>query len=148
MPSLGKSLALSAAFLAGLALTASAAPFDHDGSYPGSMELMPLALSEPKSVAACVENRPVNLTIARGIATIAYADWGKNIIHFRGKLDTSGNIQLWHTNGDGSRSLLIGQIGDSGFTGYMARDDNRCPYKVTISATAAPAAPGTPAPAR
>ena len=139
MPNLGKSMVLSAAFLAGSAIAANAAPFDHDGSYAGSMTLLPLAQKEGSPPAACVEQRPLSMTIARGIATIAYADWGKNIIHFRGKLDPSGNIQLWHTNGDGSRSLLIGQFGDTGFTGYMARDDNRCPYKVTISAEAAPA---------
>jgi|SRR5580704_2222960 hypothetical protein len=139
MPSFGKSMVLSAAFMAGLAIAASAAPFDHDGTYAGSMTLMPVSQNEGQPTAACVENRPVNLSIARGIATIAYADWGRNIIHFRGKLDPTGNIQLWHTNGDGSRSLLIGQIGDAGFTGYMARDNNRCPYKVTISAEAAPA---------
>src|SRR5580658_1554863 len=109
MLNLGKPMVLSAAFLAGFAIAASAAPFDHDGTYVGSMTLMPTIFDQSQTDQPCVENRPVNLTITRGIATIAYADWGRNVIHFRGKLDPTGNIQLWHTNGNGSHSLLIGQ---------------------------------------
>ena len=116
--------------LAGTVIAANADPFD--GSYAGSMTLESKGTMIGGGSAPCVEGRPVSMRIEHGNVTIWYADWGKNIIHFRGKLDPTGNIQLWHTNGDGTRSLLVGQIGDTGFSGYMARDRGACPYKLVM----------------
>jgi len=80
----------------------------------------------------CVVHRPVSLTIEGNKVMLSYVNWGGSVIHYRGEVDPSGGINAWHTNGDGSRSILTGGIGSTGFAGYMARDEGRCNYKVTI----------------
>jgi hypothetical protein len=73
------------------------------------------------------------MVIAGGVVTLAYADWGQNIIHYRGRVTASGEVQVWHTNGDGSRSILTGQVQQGMFTGDLDRDLHRCPYSVVMS---------------
>jgi len=65
--------------------------------------------------------------------TVAYADWGRNIIHYRGRVSPNGNVEAWHTNGDGTRSILTGQVQQAMFTGDLDRDQHRCPYSVVMS---------------
>jgi hypothetical protein len=94
-----------------------------------------------RSNSACVSRRPVSMKIERGSVTIWYNNWEGQTIHYRGKLDLTGKIDAWHTNGDGSRSLLAGEIGNTGFTGHMSR--GLCSYDVTMRT--AGAAVGSPA---
>jgi hypothetical protein len=81
------------------------------------------------------------MQIANGVVTVSYADWGRNTIHYRGRVDAAGDVQAWHTNGDGSRSILTGRVQQAMFTGDLDRDQHRCPYSVVMSAGAAGAAP-------
>jgi len=120
--------------LMAIATAASAQPAStYDGSYAGSMMLTADNLPDSISVPACVQSRPVSMQIARGIVTVAYADWGRNIIHYRGRVSPNGNVEAWHTNGDGTRSILTGQVQQAMFTGDLDRDQHRCPYSVVMS---------------
>jgi hypothetical protein len=134
MFTLSKSSVLGIVVLAGVATTAQAQSFSaYDGSYGGSMMLTADPLPNGESYAPCVSARPVSMQIAHGIVTLAYADWGQNIIHYRGRVDASGDVQAWHTNGDGSRSILTGRVQQAMFTGDLDRDLHRCPYSVVMS---------------
>ena len=140
--------ALSKAGVLGLALLAGASSAanaqGYDGSYAGSMMLMPLPMSDDASYPACVDTRPVSMRIANGIVTVSYADWGRNTIHYRGKVDAAGGIQAWHTNGDGSHSLLTGRIQQATFTGDLDRDNRNCPYSLVMSVGATSGAGAPP----
>jgi hypothetical protein len=140
MLTLSKSGVLGMALLAGAAMAADA-QHSFDGSYAGSMRLMALPMSNDGSYPACAESRPVSMQIANGTVTVAYADWGRNTIHFRGRVDAAGGIQAWHTNGDGSRSILTGRIQQATFTGDLDRDQGNCPYSLVMSVGAAAGAP-------
>jgi len=135
MLTLGKSGVLAVTLLAGLAIAANAqkSSLPYDGSYVGSIKLLPLPMSNDGSYPACVDSRPVSMQIAKGIVTVSYADWGRNTIHYRGKVDAAGGVQAWHTNGDGTRSILTGRIQQATFTGDLDRDRGNCPYSVVMS---------------
>ena len=135
MFTLGKSGVLGMTLLAGAAIAANAQQpsLGYDGSYAGSMMLMAVPMSNDASYPACVDNRPVGMQIANGIVTVSYADWGRNTIHYRGKVDAAGGVQAWHTNGDGTHSILTGRIQQATFTGDLDRDQHRCPYSVVMS---------------
>jgi len=45
------------------------------------------------------------MRIERGDVAISYTDWGGHKIDYRGKVDPTGKINAWHTNGDGSSSI-------------------------------------------
>jgi hypothetical protein len=113
-------------------------PASRDGTYTGSMTQAAQNLPNAESVPACVYLRAVNMKVAGGLVTVWYTDWQGNIIHYRGKLDGAGNVLAWHTNGDGTKSVLTGQFGAGGFTGHMERDRQLCPYDLALA----------PAPAR
>jgi hypothetical protein len=116
--------------------TAPRSSSGHDGSYAGWMTL--LASGQFRSNPACVSRAPVSMKIERDNVTISYTNWQGQTIHYHGKLDPTGKIDARHTNGDGSGSLLAGQIGDSGFTGHlMARD--LCSYDLTLRTSGASA---------
>jgi hypothetical protein len=61
-------------------------------------------------------------------------NWGGNTIHYHGKVDATGRIEAWHTNGDRTRSVLTGHITNNGFTGYMERGTGKdyCAYGLTM----------------
>ena len=124
---------LSAMLLAGTPIVANAqqSSFSHSGSYAGLMTQMATGGDYGRN-HPCVLHRPVSLTIEADNVTFLYTNWGGSIIHYRGKVDPTGGINAWHTNDDGSRSILTGSIGSTEFAGYMARDEGRCNYKVTI----------------
>jgi hypothetical protein len=134
MSSLRTSIVLSAVLSAGTAIAANAqqSSFVHDGSYAGSMVQMPTGGDFGRN-HSCVVHRPMNLAIEGDKVTFSYINWGGNTVHFRGKVDLTGGVNAWHINGDGSRSILTGKIEDNGFAGYMARDEGRCNYKVSIT---------------
>jgi len=120
------------------ALVGAQQPDLHDGVYAGSMVQEATPQSPEQSPPACVYLRAVSMKVERGNVTVWYADWGGNTIHYRGKVDAAGNVQAWHTNGDGSKSILTGQFSGGAFIGQMERDRQLCPYKLTLA----------PAPAR
>jgi hypothetical protein len=116
--------------------TARPSSSGHDGSYAGWMTL--LASGQFRSNPACVSRAPVSMKIERDNVTISYTNWQGQAIHYHGKLDPTSKIDAWHTNSDGSGSLLAGQIGDAGFTGHlMARD--LCSYDLTLRTSGATA---------
>jgi hypothetical protein len=126
--------AVAAACLATIATAARAQTFD--GSYAGSMALTAERQTNAESYHACVQTRPVSMQIVRGAVYLAYADWHQHIIHYRGWVGANGAVQAWHTNGDGTKSILTGQVQQGMFTGDLNRDNYRCPYSVVMSAGA------------
>ena len=131
---------LSAAILTVGAIAANAEPPAFDGAYLGMMTQMTTPTMAGNVEPACVYRRPVNMTVVSGDVTISYLDWGQSTIHYRGTVDPTGAVTAWHTNGDGSRSILTGQLGATGFTGYMDRDRQLCPYEVSMQLVAPRAA--------
>ncbi len=91
---------------------------------------------------SCVSSRPVSMRIERDDVTISYADWGGHKIDYHGKVDATGKINAWHTNSDGSSSILSGRIGGDGFTGHLL-DAQNCAYALTMPTPAVATAPAT-----
>jgi hypothetical protein len=143
MLTLSKSGGLGIALLAGAAISANAqqSSLGYDGAYAGSMVLSADPLPNGESYPACVNSRPVSMQIAHGVVTVSYVDWGRNTIHYRGKVGAAGDIQAWHTNGNGTRSILTGSIQQATFTGDLDRDQHRCPYSVVMSVGAGAGVP-------
>jgi hypothetical protein len=104
-----------------------------DGAYTGSMTLIETTSQSGNTQQACVATRPVNMSIQNGIVTISYTDWAGNTIHYRGSVDAVGKLTAQHLNGDGSHSMLSGQIDGSAFTGQMEREKQMCPYRLNLS---------------
>lgn len=71
------------------------------------------------------------MSVHNGTVIIQYANWKGHILHYRGKVDATGAVSLEHTNGDGSKAVLTGQIQNNGFTGDMRRDP--CLYSVQLA---------------
>ena len=122
-------------------LSPQAAEIGYDGAYAGSMAHSVGHLGA-HSNPNCVFSRPVSMRIERGDVMISYTDWGGHKIDYRGKVDATGNINAWHTNGDGSSSILSGRIGGDGFTGHLLEPEG-CGYALTMPAPAVAAAPPT-----
>ena len=118
-----------------LAPSLQALPTGHDGSYTGWMtEQVRGNIGSNFDPRACVSRRPVSMTIEHGNVTISYVNWGGETMHYRGKADAAGRIETWHTNGDATRSVLTGQVGQDGFTGYMQRGraGEECAYRLAM----------------
>jgi hypothetical protein len=113
----------------------------YDGAYPGSMA-QSIGHLGAHSNPSCVSSRSVSMRIERGDVTISYADWGGHKIDYHGKVDATGKINAWHTNSDGSSSILSGRIGGDGFTGRLLDAEN-CAYALTMPAPAVATAPAT-----
>ena len=105
-----------------------------DGDYTGAMNLTTPAVSGdgPNSDSACVERRPATMLIRNGNVYLQYANWRGDVLHYRGTVDASGLADLYHTNGDGSRSILAGQISNDGLTGHVERGE-ACNYSVSLA---------------
>jgi len=133
MSTFGTSAVLGAMLLAGSAIAANAQQpsLIHNGSYAGSMAQMAQGGDYGKT-HPCVVHRPVSAAIDGDKVTFSYINWVGSTVHFRGRIDPAGEVNAWHTNGDGTRSILTGKIEGGEFAGYMARDEGRCNYKVTI----------------
>ena len=122
-------------------LSPQAAAIGYDGAYAGSMTQSVGHLGA-HSNPNCVFSRPLSMRIERGDVMISYTDWGGHKIDNRGKVDATGDINAWHTNGDGSSSILSGRIGGDGFTGHLLEPEG-CGYALTMPAPAVAAAPPT-----
>jgi hypothetical protein len=105
-----------------------------DGDYTGAMNLTTPAVSGdgPNSDSACIERRPATMLIRNGYAYLQYADWLGNVLHWRGTVNASGLADLYHTNDDGNRSILAGQISNNVLTGHVERGE-ACNYSVTLA---------------
>ena len=104
-----------------------------DGSYAGSMTEVASGLGGHPTTA-CASRSSVGMRIERDNVTISYNDWNGRTIQYRGKVDPAGKINARDTNDAGSGDILVGQIGDNGFTGHMER--NFCHYTLTMAAEA------------
>ena len=104
-----------------------------DGDYTGAMNLTTPGVSGdgPNSASACIERRPATMLIRNGNVYLQYANWRGDVLHYRGTVDASGQMDLYHTNGDGSRSILAGHIGNDVLTGEVARE--ACHYSVSLA---------------
>ena len=105
-----------------------------DGDYTGAMNLTANAASAdgPNADPACVERRPATMLIRNGNAYLQYADWLGNVLHYRGTVNASGQVDLYHTNGDGNHSILAGQISNGVLTGHVERGE-ACNYSVSLA---------------
>jgi hypothetical protein len=105
-----------------------------DGDYTGAMNLTTPAVSGdgPNSDSACVERRPATMLIRNGNVYLQYANWLGNVLHYRGTLNASGQVDLYHTNDDGNRSILAGQISNGVLTGHVARAE-ACNYSMSLA---------------
>src|SRR5271170_8001075 len=103
-----------------------------NGTYAGPMILSPTGQStSEESRSKCTEHRTGTMTVRNGTVIIQYADWKGHILHYRGTVDASGAVNLEHTNSDGSKAVLTGQIQNNGFTGNMLREP--CDYTVQLT---------------
>jgi hypothetical protein len=105
-----------------------------DGDYTGVMNLTApgVAFDGPNSDSACVERRPATMLIRDGNAYLQYADWLGNVLHYRGTVNASGQVDLYHTNGDGNHSILAGQISNDVLTGHVERAE-ACNYSMSLA---------------
>jgi len=104
-----------------------------DGDYTGAMNLTTPAVSGdgPNSDSACVERRPATMVIRNGNVYLQYANWRGDVLHYRGTINASGQMDLSHTNGDGSGSILAAQISNGVLTGHVDRE--ACHYSVSLA---------------
>jgi hypothetical protein len=105
-----------------------------DGDYTGVMNITTPAVSGdgPNSDSACVERRPATMLIRNGNVYLQYANWLGNVLHYRGTVDASGLADLYHTNDDGNRSILAGQISSNVLTGHVERGE-ACNYSMSLA---------------
>ena len=112
----------------------------YDATYAGSMTLQANGWESKNggggTIPDCVTSRPVNMTIKGGVITLWYSNWTGDTIHYHGKVEPiTGEVNAWHTNGDGSRSeMFFGRIGRNGFIGEIRRGDSfqMCDYKMAM----------------
>ena len=71
------------------------------------------------------------MTIRNGYVYIQYSDWKRHVLHYRGKVNSSGWVDAYHTNRDGSHSILSGQMNNNELTANMERGP--CDYTVTLA---------------
>jgi hypothetical protein len=104
-----------------------------NGSYAGMMTVGVSGTESTATTYPICSNRPINMTIRNGYATIEYRDWKHHLLHYRGQVDLAGMINLSHLNGDGSRSVFTLKGTDTGWNGEMRRGD--CWYNVAMNRT-------------
>ena len=105
-----------------------------DGDYTGAMNLTTngAGWDGEKSSPACVQRRPTKVLIRNGNVYLQYANWLGNVLHYRGTVDAGGQMDLSHTNGDGSRSILAGQISNDVLKGHVERGE-ACNYSMSLA---------------
>jgi hypothetical protein len=79
----------------------------------------------------CVIGRRMDMSIRSGYVTIWYRDWKHHLLHYRGRVDPAGMIDVSHLNGDGSRSIFSMQIAGGAASGQMRRGN--CQYTVALN---------------
>jgi hypothetical protein len=71
------------------------------------------------------------MVVRNGNVYIDYNNWKRHKLHYRGRVDPSGAVTAYHTNSDGSRAILSGQIVSGQLTGTMTRGP--CDYSVNLA---------------
>ena len=71
------------------------------------------------------------MTIRNGSVSIQYSDWKRHVLHYRGNVKADGWVHAFHTNRDGSRSVLSGQFSNDVLNANMERGP--CDYTVTFA---------------
>ena len=105
-----------------------------DGDYTGVMNLTAngASIDGPNADLACADARPAMMTIRNGNVVLQYANWRRDLLHFRGTLNASGQVVLYHTKGDGSSSILSGEIDNNVLSGHMVSEPD-CHYSVKLA---------------
>ena len=107
-------------------------PAAFNGSYAGPMTLAAAGGStQYETRSKCTEHRTATMIVRNGGVTIQYANWNGHILHYRGSVDATGAVNLVHTNSDGSKAILTGQIQNGAFVGNMRREP--CDYAVNLA---------------
>jgi hypothetical protein len=102
-----------------------------DGHYAGMATVGVSGVSSENVTNPICSDRPIDMTIRNGFATIWYPNWKRNRLHYRGRVDPDGTINASHLNGDGSRSVFTLKISDTGWNGEMRRGN--CVYNVAMN---------------
>jgi hypothetical protein len=111
---------------------AGPAGMSFDGAYAGSMVASASGLSgDNRNRSGCVQERPARMTIRNSAVFIRYSDWKRHRLHYRGKVDANGVVTAYHTNRDGSSSIISGQLSNNQLVGNMMRGP--CDYTVTLA---------------
>jgi hypothetical protein len=108
-------------------------PASLNGRYSGMMTVGASGAETEGTTYPICSNRRVNMTILNGYATVSYRDWKHHLLHYRGRVDPAGTINMSHLNGDGSRSVFTLKVSDTGWNGEMQRGD--CWYNVSMTRT-------------
>ena len=103
-----------------------------DGRYAGALTLAASGMSQTyENRSGCVSQRPATMVVRNGNVYLEYANWKRHKLHYRGRVDPGGAVTAYHTNSDGSRSILSGQISGGQMTGDMQRGP--CNYAVSLA---------------
>jgi hypothetical protein len=81
----------------------------------------------------CNPDRPMSMRVKRGDVRIWYLNYVGHTLHYRGNINATGKINAWHTNSDGSRSILAGQVNDGEARINLKR--GRCFYIADLTRT-------------
>jgi hypothetical protein len=103
-----------------------------DGRYAGSLTIASSGGSTDNlNRTGCVSERPATMVVRNGNVYLEYANWKRHKLHYRGRIDPNGAVTAYHTNSDGSRAILSGQIVNGELTGNMTRGP--CDYAVALA---------------
>jgi hypothetical protein len=106
-------------------------PASFNGRYAGMMTVGVSGVESQGTTHPICSDRPINMTVSNGYATIWYHNWKRHTLHYRGRVDPTGTINLSHLNGDGSRSEFTLKISAAGWHGEMRRGN--CWYNVAMT---------------
>ena len=81
----------------------------------------------------CNPDLPMSMRIEHGGVKIRYQNFVGHTLHYSGKISTSGRINAWHTNSDGSRSILAGRVSDG--EARLNLNRGRCYYIADLTRT-------------
>ena len=103
-----------------------------DGLYKGTMtQTASRQTTDSLTGGGCNPDLPMSMRVKRGDVRIWYQNFVGHTLHYRGKVNTAGRINAWHTNGDGSRSILAGEVSDGEASLNLNR--GRCHYIATLT---------------
>ena len=105
-----------------------------DGLYKGTMtQTASKQTTATLTGGGCNPDRPMSMRVKRGDVRIWYLNYVGHKLHYRGKINTTGKINAWHTNSDGSRSILAGQVSND--EARLNLNRGRCYYLATLTKT-------------
>jgi hypothetical protein len=103
-----------------------------DGLYKGTMtQTASRQTTDSLTGGGCNPDLPMNMRVKRGDVRIWYKNFVGHTLHYRGKVNTAGRINAWHTNSDGSRSILAGEVSNGEASLNLNR--GRCHYIATLT---------------